>query len=280
MAAIKELGHELVAAFDVHDSVGILDRYAPKAAFFTEYERFERHLSKLSLHGQGIDFLVVCSPNYLHDSHTRLGLRLNADVICEKPVTLNERNVLSLVEAERQSTNKVWCILQARLHPEVVRLRQNLSSWSRNERHHIEIQYITPRGQWYDYSWKGDLSKSGGIETNIGIHLFDIVSWLFGPFENASCIHADERSYKGELVLAKAEVAFNLSVNANDLPPGQSSAHRQFKVDDEIYDLSTNFETLHASSYEAILANKGFTLADAQSDVAIIEALRLLRRTK
>lgn len=277
MAAIIELGHELVATYDIHDSVGILDRYAPSASFFTEYERFERHLNKLALNGVGIDYLVICSPNYLHDSHTRLGLRLKADVICEKPVALNERNILSLIEAEKQSENNVWCILQARLHPEIVRLRQNLSKSDLERRHVIDIEYVTPRGQWYDYSWKGDVSKSGGIETNIGIHLFDLVNWLFGPFERATCIKADARSYEGKLVLAKADVDFKLSVKSDDLPRKQTTAFRRFRVNGEVYDLSSNFETLHVNSYKTILAKNGFKLQDARPAVAIVEKLRSLR---
>lgn len=278
LAAIHDLGHELVAAFDVHDSVGVLDRYAPSAAFFTAYERFERHLNKLTMSGNGIDYLVVCSPNYLHDSHTRLGLRLGADVICEKPVTLNERNLISLIEAEQLSDNRVWCIMQARLHAEVVRLRQNLQNSTKSERHQVEIEYITPRGQWYDYSWKGDLSKSGGVETNIGIHLFDLVSWLFGAAQEATCNAADARSYKGSLVLAKADVKFHLSVNADKLPANQINSLRSFSVDGKTYDLSRDFETLHKSSYSAILAGEGFTLEDARPAVRIVEMLRGLRK--
>ena len=286
MAAIADLGHELVAAYDIHDSVGILDRYAPEAAFFIEYERFERHLNKLFQKGSGIDYLVVCSPNYLHDSHIRLGLRLQADVICEKPVSLNVHNVESLLLAEAQSARKVWCILQARLHPEVVRLRENLSRSDKTS-HRVEIKYITPRGRWYDYSWKGDPSRSGGVETNIGIHLFDLVSWLFGPLQNATCRFADARTYRGSLTLGhstthsssanEVTVDFLLSLQQSDLPAGSQGSLRKFSVDGEEYDLSNNFEDLHKLSYQSILAGQGFGLQDALPAIAIVEKLRYLR---
>ncbi len=276
MEAISTLGHQLIAAHDIHDSVGVLDRYAPDAAFFTEFERFDRHLSKLLLQGVGPDYLVVCTPNYLHDAHARFGLRLGVDVICEKPVALNLHNLQAVQELERACAHHVWCILQARLHPEVQRLQRHLAQ-SAIAVHEVEIDYVTPRGKWYDYSWKGDPARSGGVEANIGVHLFDLVTYLFGQMSSAQLTDAGPRHLAGTVSLADATVRFRVSVRKEDLPATVSTPIRKFLVDGEAFDLSTGFEDLHLESYRRILAGEGYRLADAAFGVTLTQQLRQLR---
>lgn len=272
MDAIQRLGHELVAVFDPHDSVGILDRYAPKALYFNEIERFDRHLSKLKQVGEGVDYISICSPNYLHDAHARLGLRLGADIICEKPLVLNTRNARALQQVEAESGQRVWCILQARLHPEIARLQKALAE-SDASQHTVIIDYITPRGPWYDYSWKGDLQKSGGIATNIGVHLFDLVTWLFGPQLSLKLTSSDARNCVGQLTLEKADVNFKLSVDLDESLP-ENGKKRSFSVDGEAYDLTTGFEDLHLASYQAILDGNGFGIGDTLAHLQVIEGIR------
>ena len=180
LKAIKDTGNNLLAALDKHDSVGILDTYFPNADFFTEFERFDRHCEKLRRNGTPIDYVSVCSPNYLHDSHCRFGLRIGADVICEKPVVLNPWNVDALMEIEKETKHKVYSILQLRLHPAIISLREKILNRPPGKKYKVDLKYITARGNWYHSSWKGDIHKSGGIATNIGIHFFDILLWMFG----------------------------------------------------------------------------------------------------
>jgi len=274
MDAIKQLGHGLVAAYDPFDSVGVIDRYAPDAAFFTEFERFDRHLEKLKRKGEGVDYVTVCSPNYLHDAHARFGLRLGADVICEKPLVLHERNATGLLEAEAESGQAVYCILQARLHPEAARLHEHIKLLNRSSRPQVNIDYITPRGTWYDYSWKGNESKSGGVATNIGVHLFDLTLSNFGEFKS---IHIDEREPRfctGLLILDRADVRFKLSVNHEILPDGSVGRRRVFNVDGEAFDLSGGFEDLHVKSYASILQGEGYRVADAIPAIRLVQAIR------
>lgn len=272
MDAIHRLGHELVAVFDPHDSVGILDRYAPKALYFNEIERFDRHLSKLKQIGEGVDYISICSPNYLHDAHARLGLRLGADVICEKPLVLNTRNAVALQQVEKETQRNVWCILQARLHPEIKRLQKAVTT-SNSGNHKVTIDYITPRGPWYDYSWKGDVQKSGGIATNIGVHLFDLVTWLFGPQLSLKLMQNDPRNCIGQLRLERADVTFTLSVDLDAGLP-QLGKKRSFSVDGEAYDLTRGFEDLHVAAYQDILEGKGFGIGETIAHLEVIEGIR------
>ena len=274
--AIRHVGGELVAAHDPHDSVGVLDRYAPEAAFFTEYERFDRHLDKLRRAGRGVDYLAVCSPNHLHDAHCRLGLRLGASVVCEKPATLNPWNLDALAELEVESPGRVWCVLQSRLHPSFARLRE-LGADGRA--HRVRIAYVTPRGPWYRYSWKGDPERSGGVVANIGIHLFDALLTCFGRVVECATRELGVERAAGTLTLARpggppTEVEWLLSVRAADLPDAADGPHRRFEVDGEPIDFSSGFEELHRASYERILAGEGFGLADARPAVALVSELR------
>ena len=274
--AVRHVGGELVAAHDPHDSVGVLDRYAPRAAFFTEIERFDRHLDKLRRAGRGVDYLVVCSPNHLHDAHCRLGLRLGASVVVEKPATLNPWNLDALAELEADSPGRVWCVLQSRLHPSFARLRDVGAAGGD---HRVRIRYVTPRGPWYRYSWKGDPERSGGVTANIGIHLFDALLACFGEADGYEVAEAGVERAAGRLSLKRAgggrtEVDWLLSVRADDLPAAHAGPYRLFEVDGERVDFSTGFEALHRASYERILAGRGFGLADARPAVALVSDLR------
>ncbi len=277
LAAIRDVGWTLVAAHDPHDSVGILDAYFPEAAFFTEIERFDRHLDKLRRDGQGIDYLVVCSPNYLHDAHCRLGLRLGADVICEKPVALNPWNLDNLRELEAETGHRIWCILQSRLHPSYLRLKVLAAPsceapTQRSAR--ITINYITPRGPWYRYSWKGNEERSGGVVTNIGIHLFDAILSVYGAPTGFSVSEMAIDRASGQLSLKHATVDWTLSVRRGDLPVGHTGPFRQFTVDGEDIDFSSGFDTLHTASYEAIARGDGFGLDEARASVELVSRLR------
>ena len=272
--AIRHAGGTLVAAHDPHDSVGVLDAYAPGAAFFTEYERFDRHLERLRREGRGVDYLVVCSPNHLHDAHCRLGLRLGADVICEKPVTLHPWNLDGLRELERDTGRRVWCILQSRLHPGYARLRALAGAASAQAPARVTIHYVTPRGPWYRYSWKGDPERSGGVVSNIGVHLFDAVLSCFGELREARVSELDVTRAAGTLRLARAEVTWTLSVRPEDLPAGHEGPLRSFAVGGEAVDLSRGFEALHRESYARILAGEGFGLGEARPAIALVSGLR------
>ena len=273
MDAIAANGYELVAALDPHDSVGVIDRYAPEAAFFTEFERFDRHLDKLRREGRGVDYVAVCSPNYLHDAHARLGLRLGADVICEKPLVLNARNARGLREAEGAYGRRVWCVLQARLHPEAERLRAFVAA-REGRAHVVRIDYVTPRGRWYDYSWKSAADKSGGVATNIGIHLFDLVLANFGMPSAVEVRARTPRTCAGVLACPRGTVEFRLSVDARHLPDGHRGRRRVFEVDGEAFDLSGGFDELHRETYRRVVAGEGFGIADALPAIELAERIR------
>jgi UDP-N-acetyl-2-amino-2-deoxyglucuronate dehydrogenase len=223
LQAIKDTGNKLVAALDINDSVGILDRYFPEASFFTEFERFERHLEHLKRinHHEQIDYLTICTPNFLHDSHIRLALRIGADAICEKPLVLNPWNLDILEQIENESGKKIYTILQLRVHPSLIKLKESISREIRknpSKKYKVDLIYITSRGKWYDFSWKGIQEKSGGIATNIGIHLFDLLIWLFGEPLHSEVIMNEKRAMRGELELKNAFVKWFLSINYSDLP--------------------------------------------------------------
>lgn len=278
MKAIRDTGHQLIAAYDKNDSVGIIDSYFPEADFFTEFERFDRHLEKLKRNGTQIDYLAVCSPNYLHDAHIRFGLRIGADVICEKPLVLNPWNVEALQDIERETGRRVYTILQLRLHPALLALRESILAAPADKVYDVQLTYITSRGKWYYASWKGDVAKSGGIATNIGVHFYDMLTWLFGPVrDNTVHLHAHDRA-AGYLELDRARVRWFLSINADTLPEAaRSKGARTFRsvtVDGEEIEFSEGFTDLHTRSYEAILAGEGFRLQDAATAVNIVHDIR------
>ena len=281
LKAIRDTGHQLVAAYDPQDSVGVLDSYFPEADFFTEYERFDRHLEKLKRKGQSIDYVSICSPNYLHDAHIRFGLRLGADVICEKPLVLNPWNAEALQENEAETGKKVNTILQLRLHPALIALKEKIDQ--SHGKHEVDLSYITSRGNWYYTSWKGDLTKSGGIATNIGIHFFDMLSWIFGPVqENEVHLHTHDRA-AGFLQLEKARVRWFLSINADTLPEQAIAAnkrtYRSITVDGQEVEFSEGFADLHTRSYEEILNGNGFGIETILPAIRVAHAIRTLPPT-
>lgn len=278
MKAIQETGNRLVAAMDKFDSVGILDNYFPEADFFTEYERFERHLEKLRRQEAAVDYLSVCSPNYLHDSHIRFGLKMDADVICEKPLVLNPWNLDALQETERETGRKVFTILQLRHHPAIIDLRKKVALSDRI--HDVDLTYITARGHWYHSSWKGDESKSGGIATNIGIHFFDMLLWIFGPAkQNILHLHSHDRA-AGYLELEKARVRWFLSIDAKTLPQAATKTgkniYRSITVDGQVLEFSEGFTDLHTESYRQILAGNGYGLDAARGSLEVVYDIRNL----
>lgn len=278
LRAIKETGNKLLAALDKSDSVGILDDYFPEARFFTEFERFDRHLEKLKRSGQKIDYLTICSPNYLHDSHIRFGLRLGADVICEKPLVLNPWNLEPLKEIEKETGKRVFTILQLRLHPGLVKLKRQIDQQPKEKNFDVELTYISARGQWYHSSWKGDLTKSGGIATNIGIHFFDLLIWIFGPLVSNTTHQSSLGNAAGVLKLKRASVNWFLSVDGKDLPPSVAESgqrtFRSIKVDGSEIQFSEGFSDLHSQSYQEILNGNGFGIDDS---AAAIELAALVR---
>ncbi len=274
--AIRDTGNELIAALDVHDSVGIIDSYFPDAAFFREYERFERHLEKLRREHNAIDYLSVCTPNYLHDSHIRLALRMGADAICEKPLVLNPWNLDALQEIEEETGRKVYNILQLRLHDSVLALKEKVKDST--SRHNVDLKYITSRGQWYDFSWKGDISKSGGIATNIGIHFFDMLMFLFGEVKNYKLEISEPRKMKGTLELQNADVSWFLSIDYADVPEAEKEAgkrtYRSILIDGEEFEFSKGFTDLHTKVYRDILNGNGFGIEDARPSIELVQAMR------
>jgi UDP-N-acetyl-2-amino-2-deoxyglucuronate dehydrogenase len=278
MKAIKDTGNKLVAAIDKHDSVGILDSYFPEADFFTEFERFDRHLEKLKRGGTLINYVSVCSPNYLHDAHIRFGLRIGADVICEKPLVLNPWNVDALMEIEKETGRKVNTILQLRLHPAIIALREKIQKGPAGKRYNIDLRYITSRGHWYHISWKGDVQKSGGIATNIGVHFFDMLLWIFGDVKENRVEKHTHDTAAGKLILEKADVNWFLSIDANTLPPDvQKEGKRTFRsltIDEEAFEFSEGFTELHTRSYEEVIAGRGFPLSETRKAVQIVCDIR------
>jgi UDP-N-acetyl-2-amino-2-deoxyglucuronate dehydrogenase len=280
MQAIKDTGNNLLAAIDKHDSVGILDNYFPNCNFFTEFERFDRHIEKLKREGTSIDYVSICSPNHLHDAHIRFGLRIGADAICEKPIVLNPWNIDALAGNEEETKKKVYCIMQLRLHPTIIELRNTILENASNKKYNVKLNYITSRGNWYHTSWKGDIQKSGGIATNIGIHFFDMLQWIFGKVEkNNVDIHTMDTA-SGILHFKNAEVQWFLSIDSNYLPPSAKNANktsfRNLEVNGVAIDFDEGFSNLHTKSYENVLSGKGFTLADAKPAIEIVHEIRKL----
>ena len=278
MKAIKDTGNVLVAAFDPYDGVGIIDSHFPDADFFTEFERFDRHIDKLRREGNPIDIISICSPNYLHDAHIRFGLKSGCDVICEKPLVLNPWNVDALMDIEKETGKKVYTILQLRLHPSIIALREKVLNSPKDKRFKVALKYITSRGKWYHHSWKGDMSKSGGIATNIGVHFFDMLTWIFGDIiENRVDIH-NEDTASGFLKLEKADADWFLSIDYNQIPENVKlqgkRTYRTLQMEGEEIEFSDGFTELHTDSYKAILEGKGFPISVSKKAIEIVHDIR------
>ncbi|HWC54793.1 MAG TPA: Gfo/Idh/MocA family oxidoreductase [Chitinophagaceae bacterium] len=278
LKAIKDTGNNLIAALDKNDSVGILDSYFPEADFFTEFERFDRHLEKLKRKGIRIDYLTVCSPNYLHDAHIRFGLRIGADVICEKPLVLNPWNVDGLAEIERETGRSIFTILQLRLHPAIIELREKVQKSPAGKKFDIDLKYITSRGHWYHVSWKGDIQKSGGIATNIGIHFFDMLLWIFGDVKSNKVSQHTDDTASGYLELERANVNWLLSIDSNSLPAEAKKAgkrtFRSMTIDGHEFEFSEGFTELHTKSYEEILNGNGFPISETRRSIEVAHEIR------
>ncbi len=282
MRAIKETGNNLIAALDKNDSVGIIDSYFPEAAFFTEFERFDRHVSKIKREGLPVDYVSVCSPNYLHDAHIRFGLRIGADVICEKPLVLNPWNMDALRHIEEESGRRIYTILQLRHHPSLLELKRMVDASDPNKIFDVDLTYITSRGKWYYTSWKGFKEKSGGVSTNIGVHFFDMLRWIFGEVrENRVHVHTHDRA-AGYLELERARVRWFLSINYNTIPDAVkargSRTYRLITVDGKEIEFSGGFTDLHTTSYQEILDGNGFGIDDAFKAVEVVYHIRNARQ--
>lgn len=280
LRAIKDTGNELVASLDPNDSVGVLDSYFPNADFFTEFERFDRHIDKQCRGDtqRKPDYISICSPNYLHDAHIRFALRSGADTICEKPLVLNPWNIDGLLDIEKDTGRRVNTILQLRLHPSIIALRDRVRAGPADKKYDVDLTYITSRGQWYLRSWKGDVKKSGGIATNIGVHFYDMLHFVFGDLQ-ANVVHASSDTHAaGYLEYAQARVRWILSINANHLPEAvRTEGQRTFRsitCDGEEIEFSGGFTDLHTRSYEEVLKGEGFGLEENRVAIETVAAIR------
>lgn len=282
MKAIKDTGNNLLASMDPSDSVGIIDSYFPQSYFFTEFERFDRHIEKLKYDdGITLDYVSICSPNYLHDAHMRFTLRSGADAICEKPLVLNPWNLDKLQKVEENTGKKIYNVLQLRVHPSIIELRKNILSQKKDTKYEVELSYITSRGNWYNTSWKGDKSKSGGVATNIGVHFFDMLSWLFGKLQHIIVEIRELNTVSGHLEFEQARVKWFLSTDANHLPneikeKGQTT-FRSITINGKQLEFSGGFTDLHTLVYKDILAGKGYGLNDARTSIEIAHKIRTLK---
>ncbi len=278
MKAIKDTGNTLIAALDPNDSVGIIDSYFPDADFFTEFERFDRHIDRKRRDGVPTDYVSIASPNYLHDSHIRFALRSGADAICEKPIVLNPHNIDLLVEDEKEYGKKVNTILQLRLHPSIIQLKEEVEAAPKDKKYEVDLTYITSRGHWYDVSWKGDVRKAGGVATNVGVHFYDMLHYIFGGIQDNIVHYSEPAKAAGYLEYEHARVRWFLSVDANDLPEavavtGQRT-YRSITVSGEEIEFSGGFTDLHTRSFEEILAGRGFGLEDNRVAIEIVSEIR------
>ncbi|WP_438973788.1 Gfo/Idh/MocA family protein [Polaribacter sp.] len=283
LKAIKETNNQLLCALDNFDSVGIMDSYFPEAHFFVEFERFDRHIEKLKRNGQFLDYISICTPNYLHDAHIRMALRAGADAICEKPLVLNPWNIDALQEIEAQYNKRIHTILQLRLHPSIIQLKQQINAQQSKTKHEVDLTYITSRGKWYDISWKGDAEKSGGVATNIGVHFFDMLSWIFGAVQDIETHVHEKHKAAGYLEFENARVRWFLSIDAQDLPEDikqkQQRTYRSITVDGQELEFSNGFTDLHTVSYQEILKGNGFPIAEAKNSIDIIHTIRNQKAT-
>ncbi len=278
MRAIKDTGNILVAAMDKNDSVGIIDSYFPQAAFFTEFERFDRHIDKLKRSGVGLDYVSVCSPNYLHDAHIRFGLRNGSDVICEKPIVLNPWNIDALQTIEKETNKKIYTILQLRLHESIKRVKKMVDEGPQDKIYDFDLTYQTSRGNWYYASWKGSSEKSGGIATNIGVHFYDMLGWIFGEVkQNIVHIHTHDRA-AGYLEYERARVRWFLSINYDTLPQEVKErglrTYRSLTIDGEEIEFSGGFTDLHTMSYQDVLDGGGFSIEDSRRAIETVFDIR------
>ncbi|WOH48847.1 Gfo/Idh/MocA family oxidoreductase [Bradyrhizobium sp. sBnM-33] len=275
MRAMADTGGKLAVAYDPNDSVGIIDSHFPDAGFFTEFELFDRHVDRLRRRGSKIDYVAICSPNYLHDAHCRFALRTGIDAICEKPLALTPQIIDELAEIERDTGRRISTILQLRLHPAIIALRERFAK--SKKRHKVELTYITSRGRWYHTSWKGDEAKSGGVATNIGVHFFDMLSFVFGSASrNEAHLREPDRA-AGSLECERADVSWFLSLDRNDLPDsikGKNTTYRSITVDGEEVEFSEGFTDLHTRSYEEIIAGRGFGLDEVRPSIDIVSTFR------
>jgi UDP-N-acetyl-2-amino-2-deoxyglucuronate dehydrogenase len=278
MQAIRDSANTLVAAFDPNDSVGILDSHFPDAHFFTEFERFDRYLDKRRRQGQAINYVSICSPNYLHDSHIRFALRAGADAICEKPLVLNPWNIDGLLDIERDTGRRVNTILQLRLHPAILAVRQRMQQAPKDTKVDVDLTYITSRGNWYLQSWKGDERKSGGVATNIGVHFFDMLHFVYGALQQSVVHLSTPTKAAGYLEYAQARVRWFLSIDVNDVPDAERSkgkrTFRALTAAGENIEFSDGFTDLHTRSYEAILRGQGFGLEENRVAIETVARIR------
>jgi len=278
MKAIKDSGNDLLAACDPYDGVGVIDSFFPDTAFFTEFERFDRHVEKLKQKESAIDFFSICSPNYLHDAHVRFALRYGAHAICEKPLVLNPWNLDALEQLETEYPGQIFNVLQLRLHPAIIQLKKELGSKPQTEKKKIDLSYITSRGKWYYASWKGDLRKSGGVATNIGIHFFDMLMWVFGSVNKMEVHRNTHDSAAGFLELDHAEVRWFLSINADHLPDAQKQSgkrtYRSLTMDGKEINFSEGFEELHTQTYREILQGNGFSVSETRPSIELVHKIR------
>ena len=278
MKAIKDTNNDLVAAYDPNDSVGIIDSYFPNAAFFTEFERFDRHVEKMRRNGHKIDYVSICSPNYLHDAHMRFGLRSGADVICEKPIVLNPWNIDALQDIEKETGHHIYTVLQLRLHDSIRALKAKIDAGPADKVYDFDLTYQTSRGNWYYTSWKGDVAKSGGIATNIGVHFFDMLGWVFGKVKaNIVHIHTHDRA-AGYLEFDKARVRWFLSINYDTIPAAvRATGKRTFRsmeVEGEQIEFSDGFTELHTDTYRDILNGGGYRVDTSRQAIEIVHDIR------
>jgi UDP-N-acetyl-2-amino-2-deoxyglucuronate dehydrogenase len=278
LRAIKETGNVLLASLDKFDSVGKIDSYFPDSDFFVEFERFDRHFDKLKRSGIHIDYVSICSPNYLHDSHIRFALRHKADAICEKPVVLNPWNIDALQEIEKETGRKIYNILQLRHHPRIIELREKVLKSDTGKKYDVDLTYITSRGHWYDVSWKGDINKSGGVATNIGVHFFDMLGWIFGKVETNTVHMLLKDKAAGFLELEKARVRWFLSIDYNDIPMPEKEkgkrTYRSITIDGKEIEFSEGFTDLHTITYKEILKGNGFGIEDARQSIETVYLIR------
>lgn len=278
MKAIADTGNELVAALDKNDSVGVIDSYFPSADFFTEYERFDRHVDKMRRRGNPLDYISICSPNYLHDSHMRFALRAGADAICEKPLVLNPWNINGLREIEEATGRRINTILQLRLHSSIISLKKKIENSPKEKKHEVDLTYITSRGHWYLVSWKGDVNKSGGVATNVGVHFFDMLHFLFGNLQENDVHYFSDTINAGYLEYENARVRWFLSVDADNLPDKAKEenqrTYRSITIDGEEIEFSGGFTDLHTRSYEEILKGNGFGLEENRVAIETVADIR------
>jgi UDP-N-acetyl-2-amino-2-deoxyglucuronate dehydrogenase len=284
LQAIRDTGNRLVAALDPHDAVGILDRYSDEVTYFREFERFDRFAEKIRRKGEHerIHYVSICAPNYLHDAHIRFALRIGADAICEKPLVLNPWNLDALQELEAETGRKVFNILQLRVHPSIVALKERIARDPPSKPVPVDLTYVTARGRWYDASWKGDLEKSGGIATNIGVHFFDMLTWVFGPVEEMQLHVSSAHAAAGMLRVRNAVVRWFLSIERKDLPEAVRAAgkstYRSLLIGGEEFEFSEGFTDLHTTVYRDILAGNGFGIEDARPSITLVHDIRKAHR--